>query len=138
MFISVEFPLISGYISLVPMKSRASAMISLTGDTELNRHMRLKAIKAGMHLNEFGLWRWVSNDSPGAAEKEAKADTEGAAEASEEKEQRGFWQLIPTSTEEDIFREVGMDYVEPHRRNFAFLDMQAVPKRKKTARKSVS
>jgi DNA polymerase beta len=121
------------------MKSRAAALISLTGDTELIRHLRLKAIKAGMHLNEFGLWRWISNGSPDLEGKPIDADkAEHAEGTSEEQKKSGFWQLIPTTTEEDIFKELGMDFVEPSRRNFAFLSKKVVPEQKKTIKKSAS
>jgi DNA polymerase beta len=116
------------------MKSRGAAMISLTGDAELTRHLRLKAIKQGMHLNEFGLWRWVSYSFPGMEETEGAAETEEA----EENEQSGYWQLMRATTEEDIFEQLGMDFVEPHRRNFAFINQRAVPMQKKTTGESAS
>lgn len=128
-------------ISLVPMKSRGAAMLSLTGDAHLNRHLRLKAIKMGMHLNEFGLWKWVPNTPPHAEEQKAKADSvaveepEADAEIAEETEEgkrpSGFWQLTQARTEEEIFEELGFDFIEPNRRNFAFLSKGAVLAQKK-------
>ena len=109
-------------------------MISLTGDLELNRHLRLKAIKQGMHLNEFGLWRWVSDNFQGTEETEGAAETEEA----EENKRSGYWQLIRVTTEEEIFERLGMDFVEPHRRNFAFINQRAVPVQKKTTGESAS
>ena len=107
---------------MVPMKSRGAAMISLTGDAELNRHVRLKAIKQGMHLNEFGLWRWITNSSLSTEEKEAGDKNEEAEGVSEGHGRSGFWQLIRATTEDEIFEELGMDFIEPHKRNFAFIN----------------
>lgn len=116
-------------------------MLSLTGDAHLNRHLRLKAIKMGMHLNEFGLWKWVPNTPPHAEEQKAKADSvaveepEADAEIAEETEEgkrpSGFWQLTQARTEEEIFEELGFDFIEPNRRNFAFLSKGAVLAQKK-------
>lgn len=122
------------------MKSRGAAMIALTGDIELNRHLRLKASKIGMHLNEFGLWRWVSNgplDVEADELGEAEANTEEqAGETSDREPRRGFWQLVRATTEEEIFEELGVDFVEPQRRNFAFITKRAALAR--TRKKSAS
>ena len=107
-------------------------MISLTGDVELNRHLRLKAIKQGMHLNEFGLWRWITNSPPGTEEKEAEAENEDAEGGRHGRS--GFWQLIRATTEEDIFEQLGIDFVEPHRRNFTFINKRAIPLQKRTGK----
>lgn len=90
----------------MPWESKASALLAATGDAEFNKDMRNKARKMGMHLNEFGLWRWVS--SPG--------DSGGNEDARE-----GHWERVPTSTEEDILQELGVEWIEPKRRGFAFL-----------------
>jgi DNA polymerase beta len=96
--------------SLVPWKSRGAALLALTGDIEFNKDIRVKANNLGMHLNEFGLWRWQSNGSvePGAITGEGVED-------------RGFWELIKAESEEEILTELGMDWVEPTKRSFAFV-----------------
>lgn len=53
-----------------------------------------------MHLNEWGLWKWESTQS----------DSED-----------GAWALVAGSDEEAIFTEIGLDYVEPEKRNFSNL-----------------
>jgi DNA polymerase beta len=88
----------------VPLKSRGAALLALTGDAEFVRHIRGKAISLGMHLNEFGLWRWQAN---------------GTAKDTPSKD--GFWELVRAESEEQILRELGMEYVEVEKRNFGFV-----------------
>lgn len=61
-----------------------------------------------MHLNEFGLWRWQSN---GSDETEVEAGTRKAPD-------KGYWELVKADTEEEILRELGLDFIEPTKRNF--------------------
>ncbi|KAJ6504614.1 hypothetical protein C8R47DRAFT_1102923 [Mycena vitilis] len=95
-------------INLVAQKSRGAALVGLTGDVDFNRDARMRATKLGMHLNEFGLWRWNEN---------------------EEEPHEGFWELVRAETEEEVLREVGMDYVEPTKRNFSALGKVAKGKK---------
>ncbi|KAF8214937.1 hypothetical protein K438DRAFT_1659786 [Mycena galopus ATCC 62051] len=87
-------------LNLVAQKSRGAALLALTGDIDFNRDLRVRAAKVGMHLNEFGLWRWNDN---------------------EEEPAEGFWELVRAETEEEVLKELGMDYVEPTKRNFSSL-----------------
>ncbi|KII90625.1 hypothetical protein PLICRDRAFT_157876 [Plicaturopsis crispa FD-325 SS-3] len=111
-------------LSIAPLKSRGAAMIALTGDVEFNKDLRKRASDLGMHLNEFGLWRWR-----GDAAESADGEHEGESE-------KGYWELVRAETEDEIMKEVGMDYIEPERRNFAFLNAKPVRGRGKP-RKSV-
>lgn len=88
-------------ISLVPAKSRGAAMVTSTGDASILKTLKTAAHKQGMHLNEHGLWKWM---------------TEETRETSESS--TGFWHLLPGNTEEDVFKHLGMAYVEPSRRNW--------------------
>ena len=36
-------------------------------------------------------------------------------------EQEGRWELVGSKTENEIFEGLGMEYVEPSRRNFSFI-----------------
>ncbi|KAJ7486199.1 hypothetical protein B0H11DRAFT_1721942 [Mycena galericulata] len=89
-------------LNLVAQKSRGAALISLTGDIEFIRDLRIRASKLGMHLNEYGLWRWNESST--------KEDDDG-----------GFWELVRADTEEEVLRELGMEYVEPVKRNFSLV-----------------
>ena len=80
--------------------------MGLTGDAEFNRHLRGKAIRLGMRLNEFGLWKRPDGWKPSE-----KTNTKDDAE----------WELIPTTSEEDVFKEIGEGWVEPEKRNFSNL-----------------
>jgi DNA polymerase beta len=87
------------------MKSKGAALLALTGDLEFNKHLRMRAHDHGCHLNEFGLWRWQGVKGEDSAE-----DPE-----------RGYWEMVKAETEEEILDVLGMEWVEPERRNFKFV-----------------
>jgi DNA polymerase beta len=84
-------------------RARGAALLAHTGDADYNRLVRLQASKAGLILNEYGLWE-VSNPS-------SERDTVG----------RDGTYLCPSETEEIILKQIGLDFVEPGKRNFANL-----------------
>jgi DNA polymerase beta len=61
----------------------------------------MRALNLGLHLNEFGLWRWQEN--------EANPD------------KNGYWELVKAETEEDVLEELGIEWIAPERRNFSFI-----------------
>lgn len=82
----------------------------MTGDLEFNRHIRTLASKQGLHLNEFGLWRW----------RPKSADTKQIPDLSDDTAE-GNWEFVVGETEEEVLKELGMNYIEPEKRNFAFI-----------------
>ncbi len=75
---------ISCDLRVVPEKSFGSALMYFTGSKETNVELRKLAIKNGLKLNEYGLFKgeeWISG-----------------------------------VTEEDLFHELGLDYIEPELR----------------------
>lgn len=90
--------------SLMPTSSQGAALVGYTGDAEFNRYLRGKAIKLGMRLNDFGLWK--------------RPEGWESSEISEGKEDDENWELIPTTTEQDVFDTVGEGWIEPDKRNF--------------------
>jgi len=76
-----------------------------------------------MHLNEYGLWRW--NESS-----EEEGETEG------EESPGGFWELVGSDTEEAVLHELGMQYVEPVKRNFSLVTGKRVVRPKAKGKKS--
>jgi DNA polymerase beta len=115
-------------LNLAPMKSKGAALLALTGDKEFNIDIRTKAARLGLLLNEFGLWRWTSDPSlPAGAEE-------------------GYWTFVEGESEAAVLRELGMNYVKPIKRNFAYLansdsDASTVkkgrPRKKQTSRDKV-
>ncbi|KAJ7741289.1 hypothetical protein B0H16DRAFT_1464484 [Mycena metata] len=101
-------------LNLVAQKSRGAALLSLTGDTDFIRDLRIRAKKIGLHLSEFGLWRW------NAEERDSDRDPQSSS-SEDEGEGRGFWELVRAETEEEVLAELGMDYIEPTKRNYASL-----------------
>ncbi|KAI6030386.1 hypothetical protein F5J12DRAFT_953491 [Pisolithus orientalis] len=82
-------------IFFVPKQCQGAARIVLTGDIEFLRDVNSRAHRLGLRFDEYGLWKWIEGE--------------------------GKWEFLYGESEEVIFRELGMDYVHPARRNFTFL-----------------
>lgn len=113
--------------SIVSQRSIGSGLLSLTGNSRFENYLRHRARKKGMLLNEHGIWRWTRHQESLVSDM-----TESSAEPSEESKRpepkptdeftsHGYWSLIKSISEEDIFRELGMDYLHPTRRNFTHM-----------------
>lgn len=100
-------------LSLYPGLSEGAALLATTGDVDFNTYIRGVALKMGLHLNEYGLWRQHTNGDSG----------------------EGRWELVASRTEEEILSELGIEFIEPERRNFSFI---ASTKKSGTARRSKS
>lgn len=90
-------------IRLFPQLSEGAALLSTTGDNDFMAYLKRLASSQGLRLNEFGLWRWMPNNG------------------SVSKGQEGHWELVASKTEQEILNVLGLDYVEPKSRNFAFV-----------------
>ncbi|KAF8195601.1 hypothetical protein BJ912DRAFT_957541 [Pholiota molesta] len=120
---------------IVSQRSIGSGLLSLTGNLRFENYLRYRARKKGMLLNEHGIWRWTRHQESLVSDM-----TESSAEPSEESKRteeprptaeftsHGYWSLIKTIGEEDIFRELGMDYLHPARRNFTPMVKPQAPK----------
>ncbi|KAF5380714.1 hypothetical protein D9757_007052 [Collybiopsis confluens] len=111
-------------LNLVPFDSRASALLFLTGDNEFVRAMRLRASRMGLMLNEFGLWKWGSGaeHNPDLPTHISTVPRRGRGRPQKiPPPADGKWILIPTPTESVLLAELGLDYVPPERRNYAYL-----------------
>lgn len=95
---------------LVPIKSKGAATLSLTGDVEFNKDLRKRASQLGMHLNESGLWRLHPRNDDASPKLAHDSATE-----------EGYWELVASETEDDIFNELGMPWIDPEKRNFDYL-----------------
>jgi len=92
-------------LSLAPRKSRGAAQLALTGDDEFVRIARLAAVRHGLHLDEYGLWRWHESDD----------------DDDDDEQHGGHWELVEGENEIRILDEIGLGDVPPPRRNFRFL-----------------
>jgi len=101
-------------LSFVSHKSRGASLLVLTGDADFNKHISSQASRCGMLFNEHGLWKWNLNDvlSPPPCTSE---------EDNGESLEKGYWSLVKSSSEEEIFEELGLDFIEPDKRNFSFV-----------------
>ncbi|KAF8634179.1 hypothetical protein AX15_001043 [Amanita polypyramis BW_CC] len=107
-------------VVLTPQKARPTTLLAMTGDPEFVKYLRYRALSLGLHLDEFGLWKWHSNGDS-TANANPSEDGSGAAVENNDQEGTGYWELMQVSVEEDIFSILGMEYVQPERRNFGYL-----------------
>lgn len=123
-------------LSLAPVKSLGAARLFLTGDDDLLRAARTAAMRQGLFLNEYGLWRWVPGPHapPGQIFPDRPAVGRGLAAWTAEVHDEGLvgnWELLEAETEEAILEQLGMGLVPPAKRNFMFLrprpDIRAKP-----------
>jgi DNA polymerase beta len=82
-------------------------LLSLTGDSAFDKTMSDAAKQLNLHLDNHGLWSWHSNDNDSLEDKGPSST--------------GHWRLVKSATENDIFEELGMDFIEPEKRNFLFV-----------------
>lgn len=96
-------------LRIIPQESRGAGLLSLTGDSAFDKNLSDAAKQLNLHLDYHGLWSWDSdgNDSLEDAWKGPSSS--------------GHWRLVKSATEHDIFEELGMDYIEPEKRNFLFM-----------------
>lgn len=83
-------------IKLFPYNSYATGLLYFTGSKQLNKDMRNKALSMGMTLNEYGLYK---------------------LEYSKEKKKKVAGEQIYTPTEEDVFKILKMEYLDPTQRD---------------------
>ncbi|KAF8967190.1 hypothetical protein BDZ97DRAFT_1903577 [Flammula alnicola] len=102
-------------LHIVPQKSLGSALLSLTGDSEFDKELCNRAQRQGMLFNEYGLWKW----NPGQNNPMTSVPDEAQAESIAQSD--GYWSLVNSTSEEDIFRELDIKFVDPTKRNFLFL-----------------
>ena len=74
------------------------------------RIARLAAERQGLHLDEYGLWRW---HAPAEAALESHADDVDVC--------AGYWELVEGQSEARILDELALGSIPPARRNFRFL-----------------
>lgn len=78
-------------VRFVPYDSFHSALLYFTGSYDLNKDMRVIAKQKGYKLNEYGLYKLKENGEPSTRK-------------------------IKINSESDIFKKLGMDYLEPNQR----------------------
>jgi DNA polymerase/3'-5' exonuclease PolX len=82
-------------IRFVARDDYAPALLYFTGSKNFNQKMRAEALKLGYTINEYGIYKLIKKDGIQTNKKGIK---------------------IITKTEEDIFKLVKMDYLEPKNR----------------------
>lgn len=75
--------------------------------------MSSAAEKLNLHLDNHGLWSWQYDHYDD--------DNVTPEDAWKISDSPGHWRLVKSATENDIFEELGMDFIEPDKRNFLFV-----------------
>lgn len=106
-------------------QSRGSALLALTGDWDYYSDCVRKAVRAGLYLDEWGLWRWEpesqSHSRPQTTDAPHEMISLGAMWGSETKADKGRWIRLDSTDEERILNAIGGEYVPPNKRNFGFI-----------------
>ncbi|KJA21213.1 hypothetical protein HYPSUDRAFT_140979 [Hypholoma sublateritium FD-334 SS-4] len=102
-------------LNIAPQRSLGSAQLWLTGNAKFEKYLCYRAQRRGLMLNAHGLWRWTA--SRGSAPPDG--DVAGAGGDDGAPHDGGHWVLLRCATEEDIFRELGMAFVDPERRSLS-------------------
>lgn len=91
-------------IRFVPYNSFGTALLYFTGSRDFNTQMRNVALKKGLTLSEYGLFKLVADPK---TKRWARLKTGGYKKGDQ----------LPTPTEEDVFRVLDMDYKTPTERD---------------------
>lgn len=103
-------PAVQVDLRVVPEASWGAAMLYFTGSKEHNVRMRERAIKRGMTLNEYGLYK--SSDTKDKTPPQERGETPVAGE-----------------TEQSVFKALDLVYVEPElREDRGEMDFKEAPK----------
>ncbi len=95
-------------LRIVPESAWGAALMYLTGSKEHNVRLRERALKRGLTLNEYGLFRLDENPTP------------------HQHRPGGLAAAVAGRTEEDVFQGLGLVPVPPELREAAF-DLEAPP-----------
>lgn len=91
-------------IRFVPYNSFGTALLYFTGSRDFNTQMRSVALKRGLTLSEYGLFRLLKDEKT----KRWAREKSGTYKKGEQ---------LPTPTEEDVFKILEMEYKTPKERD---------------------
>lgn len=91
-------------IRFVPYNSFGTALLYFTGSRDFNTQMRSAALKRGLTLSEYGLFKLVKDPK---TKRWARGKSGGYTKGEQ----------LPTPIEEDVFRILEMDYKTPQERD---------------------
>ena len=92
-------------LRVVPPESFGAALVYFTGSKEHNINLRTRAVRAGLRVNEWGVFR-VPEDA------EDGKDTAAVAEAAADRDQP-FGERVAGATEESVYDALGMPWIPP-------------------------
>ena len=99
----------------MPQRSLGPSQLWLTGNAKFEKYLCYRAQRKGLMLNEHGLWRWKAD--PGSAPPDVVGDDAGRGASHDAG--GGHWVLLRCATEKDVFRELGMGFIDPEKRNLS-------------------
>lgn len=100
-------------------KSAGAALLRTTGDNGYARYVYEKAYDLGLHFDDYGLWQFHPNDPTQAVEDTSVVrGRNGHRLLLPKLRTNGYWELLPSDTEQEILAQLDLPYIEPERRNF--------------------
>lgn len=112
---------LDGY-RIIADKSKGAALLRHTGDEKFFEYLRRKADGRGLYLNGDGLWRFHEQEPhPDTITIAAAPPRQTSPSKHPVESLHGYWELLPSATEEQILEELDVAWIEPDRRNFEFL-----------------
>ncbi len=92
-------------LRVIPNESFGAAMLYFTGSKEHNVALRTRAVKEGLRVNEWGVYRTREDDEGRDAEDDRPAGAEG-----------DFGERLAGDTEEDVYAALGLPWIPPELR----------------------
>lgn len=118
-------------IRLIARESYPAGLLYFTGSKDFNTRVRSKALKEGMTLEEYGLYKLKKVEVVPKVKKNKKTETTEATKAEETVENKEESKkptkikyktvkgdMIPVSSEKDILDKIGIEYLPPEKRKF--------------------
>jgi DNA polymerase (family 10) len=101
-------------LRVIPPESFGAALLYFTGSKEHNVALRTKAVREGLRVNEWGIFR-VGDEA-----KEPKAgraaENSGGDVGSDEAGERDFGERVAGATEEEVYEALGLPWIPPELR----------------------
>jgi len=98
-------------LRVIPTRSYGAALQYFTGSKEHNVAVRSRAVRQGLRVNEWGVFRVPEDERPGASAPDASPEGGGAGSTDKERGER-----LAGENEEGVYEVLGMRWMPPELR----------------------
>ncbi|MGE0160909.1 MAG: helix-hairpin-helix domain-containing protein [Gemmatimonadales bacterium] len=105
-------------LRVVPSESFGAALVYFTGSKEHNINLRTRAVRSGLRVNEWGVYR-VADEAEAPTEREPRNDDvgeDGDGEREATDAAARFGERVAGDTEESVYDALGMPWIPPELR----------------------